>query len=68
MDNRQPRRADTTTIMISVIGIIVLAICFIVVLTQDNPTTRTIAIVTTIILWIFLRFRRRGRGGTGPRP
>ena len=61
MDNRQPRRADTTTIMISVIGIIVLGICFVVVLTQDDPTTRTIAIVTTVVLWLFLRFRRRFR-------
>ena len=61
MDNRQ-RRADTTTIAISVIGIIVLLICFVVVLTQDDPTTRFIAIGTTVVLWIFLRFRRRFRG------
>jgi len=62
MDKRQPQRADNRTIAISVIGIIVLAVCFIVVLTQDNPTTRTIAIATTIVLWIFLRISRRSRG------
>ncbi len=61
MENRTPRRADTRTIAISVIGIIVLAVCFIVVLTQDNPTTRTIAIATTIVLWLFLRISRRTR-------
>lgn len=62
MDNRQPQRADTRTIVISVVGIIVLIVCFVVVLTQDDPTTRTIAVVTTIVLWIFLRISRRGRG------
>jgi hypothetical protein len=63
MDNRQPRRADTRTIAISIVGIVVLVVCFIVVLTQDDPTTRTVAIATTIVLWIFLRVSRRGRGG-----
>jgi hypothetical protein len=62
MDKRQPPRPDTTTIAISIVGLIVIVICFIVVLTQDNPTTRTIAIATTVVLWIFLRFRRRFRG------
>ncbi len=62
MEKRQPKRADNRTVAISVIGIIVLAVCFFVVLTQDNPTTRTIAIATTIVLWIFLRISRRSRG------
>ena len=62
MDKRQPPRPDTATIAFSIVGLIVIVICFIVVLTQDNPTTRTIAIATTVVLWIFLRFRRRFRG------
>lgn len=67
MDNRQPqpqsprRRADTRTIAISIAGIVVLLVCFVVVLTQDDPTTRTIAILTTVALWFFLRFSRRTR-------
>lgn len=61
MDNRQRQRADTKTIAISVAGILVLLVCFVVVLTQDDPTTRTIAIITTIVLWFFLRFSRRSR-------
>lgn len=65
MDNRQPQRADTRTIAISIAGIIVLIVCFVVILTQEDQTTRTIAIVTTIVLWIFLRISRRGRGRLG---
>ncbi len=57
----QPTPPDRTTIAVSIAGIIVLVVCFVIVYTQDDQTTRTLAILTTVLLWFFLRFWRRGR-------
>lgn len=61
MDKPPPKRADAATVAISILGLLVVATSFVIVFTQDDPTTRIVAIGTTVALWVILRFWRRPR-------
>lgn len=62
MDNPRPKRPDVATVALSVLGLLVVAISFVVLFTQDDPTARLGAIGSVVVLWLLLRTWRRSLG------